>query len=122
MFGFLIGIKPNSCLKAKTDAEIKSAVSSGIALPTSMGDYSYNALEGTYSTSSASRPLTSVPRIPDSPDHGGDDGQSDYRTDIEAKVTSVIVPSQIFLPDDGSIDYNMYISSKYKLSKLVLTV
>ena len=26
----------------------------------------------------------------------------------------------IKLPDDGSIDYNMYISSKYKLSKLTL--
>ena len=105
----------------KSDADIKAAVASGNALPSSSSDYSYNSLDGSYSSESASRPLISVPAVPDyGGEHGYSTGQNNLIYTGGAKVTSVVKPSLIKLPDDGSIDYNMYISSKYKLSKLTL--
>ena len=105
----------------KSDADIKAAVASGNALPSSSSDYSYNSLDGSYSSESASRPLISVPAVPDyGGEHGYSTGQNNLIYTGGAKVTSVVKPSLINLPDDGSIDYNMYISSKYKLSKLTL--
>ena len=105
----------------KSDDDIKSDVASGNALPSSSSDYSYNSIDGSYSSESASRPLISVPSVPDFPrEHGYSTGQSELLYTEAAKVTSVVKPSKIILPDDGSIDYNMYISSKYKLSKLTL--
>ena len=105
----------------KSDADIKAAVASGNALPSSSSDYSYNSIDGNYNSESASRPLISVPAVPDFPkEHGYSTGQSELLYTESAKVTSVTKPSKIILPDDGSIDYNMYISSKYKLSKLTL--
>jgi len=105
----------------KSDDDIKSDVASGNALPSSSSDYSYNSIDGSYSSESASRPLISVPSVPDFPrEHGYSTGQSELLYTEAAKVTSVTKPSKIILPDDGSIDYNMYISSKYKLSKLTL--
>ena len=105
----------------KSDADIKAAVASGNALPSSSSDYSYNSLDGSYSSESASRPLISVPAVPDyGGEHGYSTGQNNLIYTGGAKVTSVVIPSLIKLPDDGSIDYNMYISSKYKLSKLTL--
>lgn len=105
----------------KSDADIKADVASGNALPSSSSDYSYNSIDGNYNSESASRPLISVPAVPDFPkEHGYSTGQSELLYTEKAKVTSVTKPSKIILPDDGSIDYNMYISSKYKLSKLTL--
>jgi len=105
----------------KSDADIKADVASGNALPSSSSDYSYNSIDGNYNSESASRPLISVPAVPDFPkEHGYSTGQSELLYTEAAKVTSVTKPSKIILPDDGSIDYNMYISSKYKLSKLTL--
>lgn len=105
----------------KSDADIKADVASGNALPSSSSDYSYNSIDGNYNSESASRPLISVPAVPDFPkEHGYSTGQSELLYTESAKVTSVTKPSKIILPDDGSIDYNMYISSKYKLSKLTL--
>ena len=105
----------------KSDADIKADVASGNALPSSSSDYSYNSIDGNYNSESASRPLISVPAVPDFPkEHGYSTGQSELLYTESAKVTSVKKPSKIILPDDGSIDYNMYISSKYKLSKLTL--
>jgi len=105
----------------KSDADIKTDVASGNALPSSSSDYSYNSIDGSYSSESASRPLISVPAVPDFPkEHGYSTGQSELLYTEAAKVTSIVKPSKIILPDDGSIDYNMYISSKYKLSKLTL--
>ena len=105
----------------KSDADIKADVASGNALPSSSSDYSYNSIDGNYNSESASRPLISVPAVPDFPkEHGYSTGQSELLYTENAKVTSVVKPSLIKLPDDGSIDYNMYISSKYKLSKLTL--
>ena len=105
----------------KSDADIKADVASGNALPSSSSDYSYNSLDGSYSSESASRPLISIPAVPDlGGEHGYSTGQNDLIYTEAAKVTSVTKPSKIILPDDGSIDYNMYISSKYKLSKLTL--
>ena len=105
----------------KSDADIKADVASGNALPSSSSDYSYNSLDGSYSSESASRPLISIPAVPDyGGEHGYSTGQNNLIYTEAAKVTSVVKPSKIILPDDGSIDYNMYISSKYKLSKLTL--
>tara|TARA_B100001559_G_scaffold70443_1_gene57538 strand:- start:13092 stop:14861 length:1770 start_codon:yes stop_codon:yes gene_type:complete len=105
----------------KSDADIKAAVASGNALPSSSSDYSYNSLDGSYSSESASRPLISIPTVPDlGGEHGYSTGQNNLIYTEAAKVTSIVKPSLIKLPDDGSIDYNMYISSKYKLSKLTL--
>ena len=105
----------------KSDADIKADVASGNALPSSSSDYSYNSIDGNYNSESASRPLISVPAVPDFPkEHGYSTGQSELLYTESAKVTAVTKPSKIILPDDGSIDYNMYISSKYKLSKLTL--
>ena len=105
----------------KSDADIKAAVASGNALPSSSSDYSYNSLDGSYSSESASRPLISIPAVPElGGEHGYSTGQNNLIYTEAAKVTSVTKPSKIILPDDGSIDYNMYISSKYKLSKLTL--
>ena len=101
--------------------DIRAAVTNGQIRPSSMSDYSFNALEGTYTLQNATRGVTAQPRIP--VDDRGDHTTSDnpYISEPEANNTSVSPnPTSPDNYDDegrfiGGINYRLQISPNFKL-------
>ena len=101
--------------------EIRAAVTSGQIRPSSMSDYSFNALEGSYTLQNATRGVTAQPRIP--VDDRGDHTTSDnpYISEPEAGNTSVSpnpTDPNNYNPDGtfiGGINYRLQISPNFKL-------
>lgn len=101
--------------------EIRAAVTNGQIRPSSMSDYSFNALEGSYTLQNATRGVIAQPRIPQ--DDRGDHTTSDnpYISEPEAGNTSVSPnptnPSN-YNPDGtfiGGINYRLQVSPNFKL-------
>lgn len=104
--------------------DIRAAVTNGQIRPSSMSDYSFNALEGTYTLQNATRGVVAQPRIP--VDDRGDHTTSDnpYISEPEANNTSVSPnPTDPANYDDegrfiGGINYRLQISPNFKLRDL----
>ena len=102
----------------KSVDDLRAAVTRGEFLPTTFSDYSYNALEGRYNTESAARRLIAQPRVPDDiSEHGAETGQNPNVSGAEAGNTTVTGVDQVTLTD-GSIDYNLQLSTHFKLGDL----
>ena len=104
--------------------DIRAAVTRGDIRPSSMSDYSFNALEGSYTLQNATRGVVAQPRIP--VDDRGDHTTSDnpYISEPEANNTSVSPnPTDPANYDDegrfiGGINYRLQISPNFKLRDL----
>ncbi len=105
--------------------EVRAAVTSGQITPTSFSDYSFNALEGTYTLTNATRSVTAQPRIPDT--DGGDHGEVEdnpYISAPEAGNTSVSPnPTDPTNYDDagdmiGGVNYRLKLSKHFTLGQL----
>ena len=102
----------------KSVDDLKAAVTRGEYLPTSFSDYSYNALEGRYNTDSAARGLIQQPQVPTVNDeHSSETGENQNISNAPAGNTSVSSVDQVTLTD-GSIDYNLQLSTHFKLGDL----
>ena len=104
-----------------SEDDVRAAVTNGQIRPSSMSDYSFNALEGTYTLQNATRGVIAQPRIPE--DDGGDHMTSDnpYISEPEAGNTSVSPnptdPSN-YNPDGtfiGGINYRLQLSPNFQL-------
>lgn len=101
--------------------DIRAAVTNGQIRPSSMSDYSFNALEGSYTLQNATRGVVAQPRIPvdDRGDHTTTDNP--YISEPEAGNTSVSpnpTDPNNYNPDGtfiGGINYRLQISPNFKL-------
>ena len=101
--------------------DIRAAVTRGDIRPSSMSDYSFNALEGSYTLQNATRGVTAQPRIP--VDNRGDHTTTDnpYISAPENNNSSVSpnpTDATNYNPDGtfiGGINYRLQISPNFKL-------
>jgi len=101
--------------------DVRAAVTRGDIRPSSMSDYSFNALEGSYTLQNITRSVTARPIIP--VDNAGDHTTSDnpYISEPEATNTSVSPnPTDASNYDAegkfiGGINYRLQISPNFKL-------
>lgn len=104
-----------------SEDELRAAVTNGQIRPSSMSDYSFNALEGSYTLQNATRGVVAQPRIPE--DDGGDHMTSDnpYISEPEAGNTSVSPnptdPSNYDADGRfiGGINYRLQLSPNFQL-------
>ena len=105
--------------------DLRAAVTSGQIRPGSFSDYSYNALEGSYSLQNMTRAITTVPRVPTEVlgDHGDPDLEGDFSSP-EAGNTSVSPnPTDPTNYDDagnmiGGVNYRLQLSRHFTLGQL----
>lgn len=105
--------------------DARAAVTRGDIRPTSMSDYSYNSLEGSYSLQNATRGVTMQPRIPET--SGGDHGSVEdnpYISEPEAGNTSVSPnptdPANYDADGNfkGGVNYRLQLSRHFTLGQL----
>jgi hypothetical protein len=105
--------------------DLRAAVTSGQIRPGSFSDYSYNALEGSYSLQNMTRAITTVPRVPTEVlgDHGDPDLEGDFSSP-EAGNTSVSPnPTDPTNYDEagnmiGGVNYRLQLSRHFTLGQL----
>jgi hypothetical protein len=104
-----------------TEDDIRAAITRGEIRPTSMADYSFNALDGTFNVNGAARRILSRPRIPTESGQHSDVDESRYTSAPEASgntPTPVEVTDSLFDADEryiGGINYRLPLSANYKL-------
>ena len=109
----------------KSPEELRAAVRNGDIRPGSFSDYSYNALEGSFTLQNAERTITTVPRT--ASELSGDHFDSDVEGDIispEAGNTSVSPnPTDPANYDEngnmiGGVNYRLQLSNHFTLGQL----
>jgi hypothetical protein len=109
----------------KSPEELRAAVESGEIRPGTFSDYSYNALEGSYTLQNATRSITTVPTV--SSQRAGDHGDPEVEGDIaepEAGNTSVSPnptdPANYDADGNmiGGVNYRLQLSRHFTLGQL----